>query len=303
MLGTCQGAAVAQALPLLLPRSEVVYYTLRGITKRFPRVSDLLRDFDSYDVVFANQFATAFRDGGDFEALRGHSRVVQIPNLVFSAFHPDVVYVGDVQEMDGRGLVRSATGPYNSALTLFGFLEGLSVDATARLFTPDVFRRLGYLDQWDDSAATLLSLGCDASYDLSESLVRWARRGAFMHTINHPKMYVTSDLARGLLAKAGIPFADCDLDSYLVDDFVHQGTWPIYEPIAELFGVKGSYVFLKRGPKPGGPPVTIDLRAFIAGSFASYRRRDITRLAHACARVAAWRADGAIRTGLKEAAA
>ena len=285
---------------LLVTGGAVDYITLRGIAKRYPRMSDLLGALAAYDVVYANGFSAGFRDGGDFETLRGATRLVQIPNLVFSAFHPDVVYVGDLVDMSGRGLVRSATGPYNSALALFGFLEGLSVEATGRLFDADLFRFLGYLDQWDEAAGTLLSLGRDASYDLSGHLVRWARRGAFMHTINHPKMYVTSDLACGLLAKAGIPFEECDLDAYLADDFVRQGTWPVYGPVADLFGVPGSYMFLKRDRRPDAPQVTIDLATFIAESFASYRGYDPARLA--CARVAAWRGNEEVRTRLRDVA-
>ena len=44
-----------------------------------------------------------------------------------------------------------------------------------------------------------------------------------MHGLNHPKMYVAADLARGLLAKAGIAFEPCDLDGYLSADFIRCG--------------------------------------------------------------------------------
>ena len=282
---------------LLLPGASVDYYTTHAITRRYARMTDFVREVGGHDLVFANHFKAPFRDGSGFDALRAGTNLVQIPIIVFSAFHPDMNYVGPEDGAAGRGVVRGPMNDSNSALALFGFLEGLSVAQTIRLFDADLFRALGYFDCWAGSAEYFLSQGREAGYDLSEDLARWTRRGAFMHSINHPKMFVTSDLARGLLRRAGIPFTDCDLDSYLPDDFIRQGTWPIYGPIADYYGVPGgSYVFLRR--QPGLPPTfeTLGLEQFLTETFAAYGRYDRADLS--CARVEGWRSDEAVRAAI-----
>ena len=290
LIGNCQAAAIASAVRVLLPGAAVTYESVYGIARRFPRMSDLVARFRDHDAVFATGFHTSFADGAPFEALRAGVRLVQIPVIVFPAFHPDLVYVGDLANPAGH--IRTALGPYNSALTLFGYLADLSPEETARLFDPAVFAGLGYLDMWEEATAGLLSLGRDASYDLTEDVLRWARRGAFMHSINHPKMFVACDLARGLLAKAGMAASDLDVESYAPDELMRQGTWPIYPAVAERYGIAGGYAFVGRGQTP---PV-YDLLAFVRSSFAAYAKRRRAELA--CARVEGWLANEPVRAEL-----
>ena len=294
VIGNCQGQAVAHAMRMLVPETEVAFTSVFGIATSYRRAADLVVATRDCDAVFANAFHAPFRDGGGFEDLRAGTRLVPIPTLVFSAFHPDAIYVGN--ESGGQGLVYGPMGGYHSAIALYGYLEGLDLEATLRLFQHETYRRLGYLDLWDGSVATLAELGRHADYPLDESILRWTRRGCFMHGINHPKMYVAADLARGLLRKAGIAFEDCDLDGYLPDDFIRSGTWPVYEAIAEHYGVPGSALFLKAPTRKTGPARTMTLRAFVEASFASYRKRDRARLASP--RVEGWRAAEAVRGDL-----
>lgn len=278
---------------LLLPGAEVTYETVYGIARRFPRMSDLVARYAGYDAVFATGFHAPFADDAPFEALRDGVRLVQIPVVVFPAFHPDLVYVGDLGDPSGRGHVRTALGPYNSALALYGYLSDLSVEETLRLFSEEIYAGLGYLTMWEGAVDGLLSLGRDASYDLSQDILRWSRRGAFMHSVNHPKMFVACDLARGLLSRAGIPFADLDLESYVPDELMRQGTWPIYPEIGERFGIAGGYVFVGRGQIPR----VMDLPTFVETSFAVYAKRRRAELA--CDRVDGWLANDLVRTELR----
>jgi hypothetical protein len=251
VLGNCQGGAVATSMRLLLPGAEVTFHSVHGIERRFGAAADLIRAVSDYDLVFGSPFPSTFRDGGDFGTLRAETGLRPIPIIVFPAFHPDAIYAGDIT--NARRLLKSPLRDYNSALVLFGFLEKLSADQTVRLFQEDAFRLVGYLDTWESAQAALLHLGREASYDLTADLLRWTRRGVFMHVINHPRMFVINDLARGLLAKAGVGFDDCDLDAYAGDEIVRLGAWPVYPPIAAQFGAEGSYVFSSRLPA-GKPP-------------------------------------------------
>lgn len=298
LIGNCQASAISTAMRLLRPDADVVFTSAFGIDRTYPRMEDLVRAGAAFDFVFANAFAAPFRDGGTFETLRAGVNLVPIPTVVFSAFHPDAIYVGDrIGGGDGRDIVYGPMGGYHSALALHGYLEGFTLDETERLFGRETFSRLGYLDVWPDAEAALLKLGRDAGYPLDDEIVRWARRGSFMHGINHPKVFVANDLARGLLAKAGIAHGECDLDSYVADPFIAAGTWPIYPDIAAYYGVAGSSLFLKAPSRRTGPTRTMTLRAFLKASFASYARRPRARLVSP--RTETWRESDAIRSDLR----
>lgn len=300
VIGNCQARAAANAMRLLRPDAEVAFLSVFGLPARFRTTAELVRLLAGYDAVFAGRFAAPLRDGGTFDALKAETRLHEIPVVVFAAFHPDLVYVPDLSDPAGRRLIQSATGDYHSALVLFAYLEGLDPAAARRLFDADIYRALGYLDLWDSSAAALLEAGRLAGRDLSGDLMRWTRRGAFMHSTNHPRMFVAGDLARAALAGAGFVPLAVDLDATLPDEFIRQGTWPVYPALATHYGVTGSDVFLTQGNRRRGRSRTMPLETFIAASFAAYRGHG--RSDFGCPRVAGWRADPATWASLRERA-
>lgn len=243
------------------------------------------------------RFPGKFRDGTGFDELKAACSAIELPVLVFPAFHPDLVHVHDRADPRG-GLLQSATGDYHSALVLFGYLEGLEPAGIRRLFDPAIFARLGYLDLWDPSCAMLLDTGRDAGWDLGDDLMRWTRRGAFMHSVNHPKPHVVADLALGVLRRMGLQPPEVDIETYLPDEFIAQGTWPIYPAIALQYGVPASDLFLTQPTRTRQPARSLPLDAFIAASLASYRRYATADID--CPRVAEWRRDPAITQALLE---
>ncbi|WP_375456578.1 WcbI family polysaccharide biosynthesis putative acetyltransferase [uncultured Methylobacterium sp.] len=300
VIGVCQGAAIARAMRFLVPEAEVTFVSSFKAARRFPRMRDLLAEADRHDRVFSNIYLPPFRDGGTIEALRAHPRAMLIPTIVFSAFHPDLVNLG---RQDASRLAQFVSGPMghaHSGLALFGYHAGLAPAQVLRLFSEPVYRRLGYLDGWAASVAHLRSLGEQAGYDLDPLLVRWARRGCFMHANNHIKMHVAADLARGLLDRAGIAYGACDLDAYLPDDLGAFGSWPVYPEIGTFYGVPGSALFLKAATPRTGPARTMTLPVFIAKSYESYARRRPETLV--CRTVDAWLADRDVSSFLRAAA-
>ncbi|GEO98589.1 WcbI family polysaccharide biosynthesis putative acetyltransferase [Methylobacterium haplocladii] len=300
VVGICQGAAVAQAMTLLLPEADVTFVSAFDAATRYSRMTDLIAESRRHDVTFSNTYLPVFKDGGTLATLRAETHLFVIPTIVFAAFHPDQVRVGLLDRPESGGLL-GPLGHAHSALALFGYREGLGIDATLRLFDGAVYRALGYLGMWDASVTALRALGREADYDLDRDLVRWARRGCFMHSDNHPKMHVAADLARGLLEKAGIAYGDCDLDAYLADTMMSGGTWPVYPEIARHYGVPGNSHFLKVETPRTGPARTMTLGQFVAASFSRYGMVPQAQLV--CERVAAWRADPAIHGMLRASAA
>lgn len=299
VIGVCQAGSIAKAMRFLLPHAQVDFASAFTAAKRFPKVSDLVAHADRYDAVFTSHYLP-IKGGGAIEALLARPNVRLIPTIVFGAYHPDSVYVGVQDAATLRGLVSGPMGASHSAVTLFAYLAGLSQEQALRLFSGPVFERLGYFDFWTQSVATLREAGGQAGYDLDTLLTRWARRGCFMHSINHPKLHVVADLARGLLTRAGIPYEDCDLDAYLPDDLAGQGSWPVYPEIAEYYGVPGSALFFKAETPRTGPARTMNRLSFIAEAYANYDRRRREDLV--CQRVQAWRDDPATVEFLREAA-
>ena len=121
-----------------------------------------------------------------------------------------------------------------------------------------------------------------------------------MHSINHTKLYVVADLARGLLTRAGVPFEECDLDAFLPDDLGGQGSWPVYPEIAQHYGVPGSALFFKAETRRSGPARTMSRAEFVAASYANYDRRERKLLISQ--RVQGWLNDPPTVDFLREAA-
>lgn len=223
---------------------------------------------------------------------------VPIPTIVFPAFHPDIVYI-----CHKGGLFGSAMGDYHSALIVYGFARGFSADAIVSLFRADVFARLGYLDGWFAARDALLEMSRAHGCDLDRLFAGWMRRGCFMHTINHPKLFVLGDLARHALGQAGLPGRTAACEDYLPDP-LSGSIWPVYPEIAARIGVAGSTTFK---PPLGGGNFLVDaarcleLRAMVEGSLAIYAHTP--KIARHCERVGRWLDDPEIRDALHPLAA
>ena len=118
--------------------------------------------------------------------------------ISFAAFHPDLVFIHDPTRL--HGYVAGPLGPYQSALGLFAYLKGLSLDMANALFNENVFEAVGYLDMWGAASRELVETARSKfGLDLSAELMSWSRRGVFMYSSVHPMGFVLCDIARKLL--------------------------------------------------------------------------------------------------------
>jgi hypothetical protein len=240
VVGNCQSFGIAYAMRLLDLEAEVARFSI--VSKSWTDMRMLARTLATYDHVFAQDFAPGYLRGGASDVLQNElGYAVWFPSLAFSAYHPDLILISDPTR--GNQLVNCATGPYHSALAFFAYRAGLPAEAALRLFRRDVFAALGYFQVWQGAADALLDQGRQFGFDLSADFLRWARRGCFMYSINHPKPHVLYDIARKLLRSVGRPHAPIDFDTYAVDDIVRGYVFPVYPEIAEFYGVSGSYIF------------------------------------------------------------
>ena len=287
MIGNCQAKGVAEALRILLPGARVRLIPMSTLGRRAGGLDAFAATLGDCDHVFCQPFPAGFFPEGGSEALRARlPRMRLFPAIVFTAFHPDAVYVGDLASVARVKLVPSPLGTYHSAITLFGFLQGLPRERIVGLFREEVFSRLGYLDAWDLAAADLIASSRAIGFDLSGELLRWSRGGLFMHNINHPRLSVLGDIAARLLREVGLAPRSVAVEAYAPDALLDDPIWPVYPPVATLYGVAGSTVF-KRRQRRGAAPETLSLDAFVAESLAIYR--DQPRESLTCHRVEHWR--------------
>ncbi|GJE61541.1 WcbI family polysaccharide biosynthesis putative acetyltransferase [Methylobacterium trifolii] len=286
VIGNCQARGVAQAMRLFAPESPVRFVPMGTLKRDHGHMDGLVRLLAGHDHVFSQSFPQGLIPGGDITTLRTRdARLKLFPTVVFSAFHPDMVYAGRTEDLAALKLARSPLGQYHSAIALCAHRLGLSVTQTASLFRADVFARLGYLDHWDPSVRELVGLGASIGFGLEREVARWSRRGAFMHVINHPKAFVVADIARRLLIESGFAPQSVEIEDYLGDELARDVVWPVYPPIAEAYGLTGSYLF-KEKPAGDAFPRLYDLHGFLAASFALYDASEPGALA--CARIDTW---------------
>ncbi len=300
VIGVCQAGSVAKAIRYLLPEAQVDFLSVFTLGRRYRRLADLIAKAEGYDAVFTSIYLPPFVDSGTILDFRARPNVHVIPTVAFAAYHPDVVSIGTQDHATLRGLVSGPMGHSHSAVTLYAYLAGFSEAQALRLFSESVFERLGYYEFWNESVASLCRIGAEAGFDLAPSINRWSRRGCFMHSTNHPKLFVMSDIAKGLLDTAGLSFEPCDLDAFLPDDLGGMGSWPVYPEIAAHYGVPGSALFFKAETPRSGPARTMSRSAYVAAAYAYYRRRSRDSLVST--RVEAWRADPATVSFLRAAA-
>ncbi|WP_232628995.1 WcbI family polysaccharide biosynthesis putative acetyltransferase [Methylobacterium sp. Leaf118] len=289
---------MAACLRLLLPEATVETIPIEALRRRFGHLDRLARHLNRADHVFAHFFPASFIEGGDVHTLAERvPRLRYFPAILFAGFHPDLIHVGDEASLRLSRLVASPIGYYHSAIALQAFHSGLSVAATLPLYGETAFARLGYDRLWETSVAYLLRTAEDMGFGLERDFALWCRGGAFMHTINHPRLAVLGDIARRLAREAGYRPLDIPVEAYARDGLAAGPIWPVLPPVAERFGVPGSTLF--KGDGRGRPARLLDLPDFVAESFALYAWQEPEALTSA--RTDAWARDEAVRALFAEA--
>jgi hypothetical protein len=228
------------------------------------------------------------------EAARAY---VPVPSIIFPAFHPDIVYISN----KGRNF-GSPMGDYHSALIVYGFACGYSAREIVSLFRAEVFAKIGYLDSWFGARDSLLAMSRAHGFELGRLFAGWMRRGCFMHTINHPKLFVMEDLAREALARADIPARPIRCEEVLTDP-LSGIVWPVYPEIAARYGLTGGTTF--KPPASGFDFLLdavrcFDLQAMVEGSLAHYA--PAPKIAQHCDRVRGWLDNAEVRAVLQPVA-
>lgn len=184
-------------------------------------------------------------------------KVINIPSIVFPAFHPDMIYI-----RKSGGLVNRYVGDYQSYIAFHAWSHGLNVDQTVGLYCDDVFESLGYYDFYKNSKRFLIKKGADLEFPLVDLVYKWMSRGDFMYSINHPKKFVLEDVAVRIMKKLNIPYL-LGISSHVSDSLASGLVWSVYPEVAKRFGFASNYAFRINGKVYG-------LKDFLELSFKNF---------------------------------
>ncbi|MGJ0506409.1 MAG: WcbI family polysaccharide biosynthesis putative acetyltransferase [Methylocystis sp.] len=291
VVGNCQAFGVAYSMKLMDPSATVHHYSTIG-QSRFADLDLLVRTLQTYDYVFSHDFLSGhLRGPGDSAELRSRlPKVTRLPAITFAAFHPDLIYISDPAQ-PLHGFIFGPLGPYHSAIAVFAFRAGLTLDETRAMFNENVFTTLGYLNMWDEAASGFLAtVQKDCGVDLSTDLMKWARKGVFMYSLVHPMGFVLFDVARRMWEKVGLTPPATDFSYYQIHDLARAEIFPVYPPIAKHFGVQGGYLFkLQNHHLANDVGDFLTLPQYLAACFKTYEKEGAARLGNK--RVDGWLAD------------
>lgn len=237
VLGNCQVGGVADALRLLKPGIKLERYVITHEGKSL--VSDLKglcnQDFD-VAIVHESVPVSLADKSGIIEQLA--PRVLKIPSLSFSAFHPDIVYAFHHNQVVKNGL----NSDWNSRIILLSYLEGFSQQDTLSLFNSTVFDSMGYFTAWSSCASDLADSFARCQLDFSRWIRRVQRQGVFMYGINHPDQFALSEMAVQIAERIDNQPLEVVADLHkLTKDYLAHIVWPVYPEIAANLGLDGSY--------------------------------------------------------------
>ncbi|SEI13014.1 GSCFA family protein [Methylobacterium sp. 275MFSha3.1] len=256
VVGNCQAPVLALCLRAMLPDVEIHGLHL-GISST--------EVVGTSDIIFLQTEFSNLKNDHAFISEDKIQKVKLWPTFYHAGFHPDLVYA-----RAGGASLKSPMHDYNSALTLYGWSRGLTVQQTLNLFCEDVFDRLGYFTYAASSDARFVEDCSQAGLDGEALLTALKRDAPFCHAVNHPKLAAMAHIAESVLRSVDLAPSAHNVGRFLGDPLLSGPVWPLYPEIADRLCLEGSYDFKTAGV----PGRILDLERFVAGSFDLYRGRE-----------------------------
>jgi Polysaccharide biosynthesis enzyme WcbI len=260
----CQTHGIASSLQLMIPKCKTLpVWTLSGLDYVVEEISSkATEDFIWLTILTRDQ------QNSVLERLSVRpSKILEIPEIFFDAFHPDMTYV----QLTNGALQESALGHYHSRISLWCFLNGLSTEQCLKLFNGTTYQSLGYFGKHEHALEELRNDIEKCGLDMAPLKRILTHKDAFMHTFNHPKLSLLAALSQSIIFKLELPtvMQQEEVSQVLRDVLLEAGPiYPIYPEIAEFFGVEGSYYSRRQDGR------ILSLFDFTYESFEIYKRID-----------------------------
>lgn len=266
VLGNCQAHGVAHGLAHLLPEAviQVAQIDAGPGTPRGVAAAQLIQ---GCDMVFAQPLDARW-GALRIDALAAAGlRVAAVPRVLFDGYHPDVTYLKHHNRTPS-----SPVGAYHSSIVAAAFSLDVPEADVPTLFNRLVYARLGHFDAFGKARTLLAETLAPYGPRFAGLFEAWHARGPFMHTINHPHVFVLADVARAAAIAAGLLPEDTPPVTPAYDHLAANTIWPVYPEIADALGVTGGMVFKRAAPAGGADALHLGLNALIRDSYALYRR-------------------------------
>ena len=260
--GHCQTPGMTIALHACLQGDDFYAYSLVSPSDQegVAVFADALRKAEIWIANSGHEFIS--RHPPVAEALAGKT-IMTMPMIEFHAFHPDMTYL--VDRRNGLPLKPD----YNSRIIFWAWREGVPADRVPALFTEEAMGRLGYFDEWQRSEGALRASFDACGLDFGAFFLPVKRLGAFMHTMNHPRVEALNSLAKVIARKLGAP-PEVDVMPVRLPDFIDNEIWPIYPPIGRRLGLPHAYLWRTEGRNLG-------LEDYIRFAYDAYDRHALPR--------------------------
>lgn len=201
------------------------------------------KDFDKFQEAVTSADVWVTSAGHDItSSIETQARLIRIPQIEFDAFHPDILYVNNSEGQHLKGVHQS---DYHSYIALWSFQNRLPIDHCLSIFTEKTFERIGYINRWEASISRLRKRFEPVDVKFDDFFRQIIQTGPFMHSINHPSGAAMVQLSRLVARKLGgdESLISTPLERTLQDTLATGTVWPVYPPIAQRFGIEGSYVW------------------------------------------------------------
>jgi Polysaccharide biosynthesis enzyme WcbI len=254
----CQTGGITAALQVLFPEDVITPQPLANLAN-VKAERELVRVLEKTDVWVSI---------GGYQLLEKYGlatkvRLVRIPMIRFSGFHPDLVYA---RRLSTDQWIQPY---YNSAIGVWAYRNGLGAGDAVRLYNDRNFSRLGYLDHWGVSIQQLKERFDSSDLDFSEFILPMRREGLFMHSSNHPKVNALIRVARLAARKMGAG-AEA-MNRYIdINDGLNEVVWPIYPGVGDSLSLPSGYDW-----KMGEGRWVIGLQRFLEYTFRNFEEQGI----------------------------
>lgn len=233
VLANCQTGGLSACLTTLLPSALVSSAHWSETDEGVERSAQAAAEADIVITSAPKRLVEVLADRHGFD----RSKVFRIPSIFFPGFDPDLTYAS----ANGKPIYPVITSPYHSAIGIWCWKKGLSVDRTASYFTAQTMAHLGYDRFWTVATAQTRGHFSETQASFSDFFMPLQSSGErFMHTSNHPSIKAIALLSKNIARQFGAKESQLDLPLHdlIPDALGHEMTWPIYPGIGEQLGLK-----------------------------------------------------------------
>lgn len=267
-VGNCQTDVASQIFSVISISSHARWINGRDLVDEKLPNDEFLALIPKYDAVVHSNHKILTKK---LESLVGENvPLISFPTIAFEGEMQDCVYIGEENE------VKSPVGSYHSFIIFCAFYFNISEEYCIRLFNQHFYKKLGYIDVIEPTRTRLQVLLAVHGVD-SHLVDKWISSDQFMHTINHPKLFVIEDVLKQLLVANKIPFRDVNVSGFMKDPLAEGASFPrLIETLSNKALLAEKLYFKKGGTSE--PPQFVSLQDFISASYKVYSKLDKNKL-------------------------